>query len=38
MIHDVIISVKGPYPAFPKKINLSDLASLVEQVWDDDDD
>jgi hypothetical protein len=37
MIHDVIISVKGPYPPFPKKIHLTDLISLVEEVWDDDD-
>lgn len=37
MIHDVIMSTKGPYPPFPKKINLADLASLVEEVWDDDD-
>ena len=29
MINDVIVSVKGPYPPFPKKINLADLASLV---------
>ena len=36
-INDVIISVKGPYPPFPKKINLADLASLVEEIWDDDD-
>jgi len=38
MIHDVIMSTKGPYPPFPKKINLADLASLVEEVWDEDDD
>jgi len=30
MISDVILSTKGPYPAFEKKINLADLASLVE--------
>ena len=38
MINDVIMSVKGPYPPFPKKINLADLATLVEEVWDDDFD
>ena len=36
-INDVIVSVKGPYPPFPKKINLADLASIVEEIWDDDD-
>lgn len=36
-INDVIMSVKGPYPAFPKKINLTDLVSLVEEIWDDDE-
>jgi hypothetical protein len=38
MIHEVIMSVKGPYPPFPKQINLADLISLVEEVWDDDDE
>lgn len=36
MINEVIMSTKGPYPPFPKKINLSDLASLVEEIWEED--
>jgi hypothetical protein len=38
MIHDVIISERGPYPPFPKIIHLVDLISLVEEVWDDNDE
>ena len=37
MIHEIIMSTKGPYPPFTNKINLADLASLVEEVWDEDD-
>jgi hypothetical protein len=37
-INDIIMSTKGPYPAFEKKINLADLASIVEEIWDDQDD
>lgn len=32
------MSTKGPYQAFEKKINLADLASIVEEIWDDQDD
>jgi hypothetical protein len=28
-INDIIMATKGPYPAFIKKINLADLASIV---------
>jgi hypothetical protein len=28
-INDIIISTKGPYMPFPKKINLADLANIV---------
>jgi len=38
MINDIIVSTKGPYTPFPKKINLSDLANIVEEIWDDQDD
>ena len=38
MINDIIISTKGPYQPFEKKINLADLASIVEEIWDDQDD
>ena len=37
-IGDIIVSTKGPYEPFEKKINLADLASLVEEIWDDQDD
>ena len=37
-INDIIIATRGPYPPFPKKINLADLASIVEEIWDDQDD
>lgn len=37
-ISDVIVSTKGPYPAFEKGINLIDLVAIVEEIWDDDDD
>lgn len=36
-IHEVIMATKGPYAPFHKKINLADLVSLVEEVWDDDE-
>ena len=29
-INDIIVSTKGPYMPFQKKINLADLASIVE--------
>jgi len=29
MINDIILSTKGPYQPFDKKINLADLASIV---------
>lgn len=35
-INDIITSTKGPYPPFSKKINLSDLASLVEEIWEEE--
>ena len=38
MINDIIVSTKGPYIPFQKKINLADLASIVEEIWDDQDD
>jgi hypothetical protein len=38
MINDIIVSTKGPYIPFQKKINLQDLASIVEEIWDDQDD
>lgn len=38
MINDIIMSTKGPYMPFQKKINLADLASIVEEIWDDQDD
>lgn len=38
MINDIIISTKAPYQPFEKKINLADLASIVEEIWDDQDD
>jgi len=37
-INDIIVSTKGPYPPFDKKINLADLVSIVEEIWDDQDD
>jgi len=36
MIGEVIISTRGPYPRFPKKINLTDLVAVVEEIWEDD--
>ena len=36
MIGEIIVSTRGPYPRFPKKINLSDLVAIVEEVWEDD--
>ena len=38
MINDIIVSTRGPYQPFQKKINLADLASIVEEIWDDQDD
>ena len=38
MVNDIILSTKGPYAAFPKKINLADLVNIVEEIWDDQDD
>ena len=38
MINDIIVSTRGPYMPFQKKINLADLASIVEEIWDDQDD
>jgi hypothetical protein len=38
MINDIIVSTRGPYVPFDKKINLADLASIVEEIWDDQDD
>lgn len=38
MISDIIVATKGPYQPFEKKINLADLASIVEEIWDDQDD
>jgi hypothetical protein len=38
MINDIIVATKGPYMPFPKKINLADLANIVEEIWDDQDD
>jgi hypothetical protein len=38
MINDIILSTKGPYQSFGKKINLADLASIVEEIWGDQDD
>lgn len=29
MINDIIVSTKGPYQPFEKKINLADLANIV---------
>ena len=29
---------EGTWTPFEKKINLADLASLVEEIWDDQDD
>ena len=37
-INDIIMSTRGPYIPFQKKINLADLASIVEEIWDDQDD
>ena len=37
-INDIIVSTRGPYAPFHKKINLADLASIVEEIWDDQDD
>ena len=37
MIGEIIVATRGPYPKFQKKINLVDLVTLVEEVWDDDD-
>ena len=36
-IRDIIESTKGPYPAFEKKIPLSDLLYIARQVFEDDD-
>ena len=38
MINDIIVCTKGPYQPFEKKINLADLANIVEEIWDDQDD
>lgn len=29
MIGEIIVSTRGPYPRFPKKINLTDLVAVV---------
>ncbi len=36
MIGEIIVSTRGPYPRFPKKINLLDLVAIIEEVWEDD--
>lgn len=37
-VRDIINSTKGPYPAFEKKLLLSDLMSIAKEVFEEDDD
>lgn len=37
LIGEIIISTRAPYQKFPKRVNLVDLAALLEEVWDEDD-
>lgn len=36
-VEDIIRQVKGPYPAFARRIRLRELVQILAEVWEEDE-